>query len=233
MFRKLRPGRPGHSTVVAYLALFVALGGTSAYAANTVFSADIVDGEVKSVDIGNNEIGSADVKDNSINTFDVHSLLGVDVVDNTLTGADIQEASLGQVPSAADSDKLDGKDSTDFGGLNEGIQFESDFLGVDITGPFVTVASSPTLAPGAYLVVGRAHVTNDPPADGVACRMKTLVPGETFHDVVVQNQLLDYVLPLVAYITLPEAASVIIECGGPTDGSASAKAAVLRLDVAD
>jgi len=80
--------------VVAYLALFVALGGTSAYAANTIFSADIVDGEVKSADIGNNEIGSADVKDNSINTFDVHSFLGVDVVDESLTGFDIQDNSL-------------------------------------------------------------------------------------------------------------------------------------------
>ena len=65
--------------VVAFLALFVALGGTSAYAANTVFSTDIVDGQVKSVDIGDGEVGSADVKDNSINTFDVHSFLGVDV----------------------------------------------------------------------------------------------------------------------------------------------------------
>jgi len=62
--------------VVAFLALFVALGGTSAYAANTVFSTDIVDGEVKSVDIGNGEVGSADVKDNSLNTFDVHSFPG-------------------------------------------------------------------------------------------------------------------------------------------------------------
>jgi hypothetical protein len=74
---------------VAYLALFVALGGTSAYAANTVFSADIVNGEVKSVDVGDGEIGSADVKDNSLNTFDVHSFLGVDIVDGTITGADL------------------------------------------------------------------------------------------------------------------------------------------------
>ena len=64
---------------VAYLALFVALGGTSAYAANTIRSSDIVD----------NEVGSADVKDNSINTFDVHSFLGVDIVDGTITGADL------------------------------------------------------------------------------------------------------------------------------------------------
>jgi hypothetical protein len=93
MPRKLRPRRPNHATVVAYLALFVALGGTGAYAANTVFSADIVDGEVKSIDIGNNEIGSSDVKDNSINTFDVHSFLGVDIADGTVTSADVADTS--------------------------------------------------------------------------------------------------------------------------------------------
>ena len=80
------------NNVVGLLALFVALGGT-AYAVNTVGSTDIIDGEVKSVDIGNNEIGSSDVKDNSINTFDVHSFLGVDVVDGTLTGDDVADTS--------------------------------------------------------------------------------------------------------------------------------------------
>ncbi len=87
----------GHvrQNAVAYLALFVALGGTSAYAANTVFSTDIVDGEVRSIDIRNDDIQSGDVKDNTINTFDVHSFLGVDVVDGTLTGADIQDGSIG------------------------------------------------------------------------------------------------------------------------------------------
>ena len=80
--------------VVAFLALFVALGGTSAYAANTVFSTDIVDGEVKSVDIGNGEVNSADVKDQSLTTFDVSTFLGADVVDGTLTGADIGDGTL-------------------------------------------------------------------------------------------------------------------------------------------
>ena len=79
------------------IACFGVLATGSAYAANTVFSSDIVDGEVKSVDVGNNEIGSADVKDGSLNTFDVHSFLGVDVVDNSLTGADIDESTLGVV----------------------------------------------------------------------------------------------------------------------------------------
>lgn len=92
MLRKLLPR--SIYDVMAAIGCFVALATGTAYAANTVFSTDIVDGEVKSVDIGNNEIGSGDVKDNSINTFDVHSFLGVDVVDDTLTSADIQESTL-------------------------------------------------------------------------------------------------------------------------------------------
>ena len=64
------------------------------YAANTIGSSDIIDGQVKSVDVGDGEIGSADVKDNSINTFDVHSFLGADVVDRSLTGADIEFSSV-------------------------------------------------------------------------------------------------------------------------------------------
>jgi hypothetical protein len=52
------------------------LGGTGAYAANTVFSTDIVDGQVN----------SADVKDQSLTTFDVSTFLGADVVDGTLAG---------------------------------------------------------------------------------------------------------------------------------------------------
>jgi hypothetical protein len=93
MLRKLF-GRLTYANVMSTIAVFGVLAGGTAYAANTVFSTDIVDGQVKSVDVGDNEIGSADVKDNSINTFDVHSFLGVDVVDETLTGADIGNGSL-------------------------------------------------------------------------------------------------------------------------------------------
>jgi hypothetical protein len=47
-------------------ALFLVLTGGTAYAANTVFSEDIVDGEVKSVDIGNNQVRGADVRDDTL-----------------------------------------------------------------------------------------------------------------------------------------------------------------------
>ena len=83
--------------LVGFLALFVALGGTSAYAVNTINSTDIVDGQVKSADIGDGEVGSADVKDNWINTFDLADNVGVhgaDVIDGTITGADVLNGSL-------------------------------------------------------------------------------------------------------------------------------------------
>lgn len=92
------------STVLAYLraqwmgalALFLVLAGGTAYAANTIGSSDIINGEVRSVDIGNNQVRS------------------VDVTSDGLTGADILESSLGTVP---DADTLDGKDSKDFARL--------------------------------------------------------------------------------------------------------------------
>ena len=51
-----------YANVISTLSLVLVLGGGVAYAANTVFSEDIVDGEVKSVDIGNNQVRSADVR---------------------------------------------------------------------------------------------------------------------------------------------------------------------------
>ena len=90
LFQRARP-RSGYD-VMAAIACFGVLAGGTAYAANTVRSTDIVDGEVQSVDIANDSIQSGDVKDNSINTFDVHSFLGVDVVDGTLEDQDIAQA---------------------------------------------------------------------------------------------------------------------------------------------
>jgi hypothetical protein len=94
---RLRSRRPSHATVVAYLALFVALGGTGAYAANTVFSTDIVDGEVKTPDLASGAATQGKLAANSVTT--------AKVVDDSLGGADILESSLAQVPNAG---KLNG-----------------------------------------------------------------------------------------------------------------------------
>jgi hypothetical protein len=55
-----RTRKVSHTTVVAYLALFVALGG-SAYAAATITGADVVDRSLTGVDIRNGSVRSADV----------------------------------------------------------------------------------------------------------------------------------------------------------------------------
>lgn len=63
-----------HATVVAYLALFVALGGTAyatvGLARNSVKSIHIAPGEVKAADLGANAVTSAKVKDGSLLTAD-------------------------------------------------------------------------------------------------------------------------------------------------------------------
>ena len=67
--------RPSHGTVVAYLALFVALGGTSVAAVtiarNAVVSSSIKDGQVKTADLGANAVTSAKVKAGSLLASDL------------------------------------------------------------------------------------------------------------------------------------------------------------------
>ena len=71
--------------IVAYLALFVALGG-SAVAAKTA---------ITGTQIKNSTITSADIKN--------RSLKGADVANNTLTGTQIKESTLGTVPNATNA----------------------------------------------------------------------------------------------------------------------------------
>ena len=67
--------RPNHGTVVAYVALFVALGGTSVAAVtiakNAVVSGSIKDGEVKTADLAANAVTSAKVKAGSLLASDL------------------------------------------------------------------------------------------------------------------------------------------------------------------
>lgn len=58
--------RGSYANVASTLALVVALSGTAAYAANTIRSIDIVNGQVKGIDIGKNAVSSRKVKDGSL-----------------------------------------------------------------------------------------------------------------------------------------------------------------------
>ena len=76
---------------LALVALFFALGGGVAWAADTIGSADIIDGEVKTLDIGQNQVRSGDIGGGQVQSTDVAD----DTTSNALTGTDIAADSLG------------------------------------------------------------------------------------------------------------------------------------------
>jgi hypothetical protein len=65
-----------YANLVSTAALVVALGAGTAYAANTIFSADIVDGEVQHADLAAGAVAGDRVADGSLTLLD---LSGVDV----------------------------------------------------------------------------------------------------------------------------------------------------------
>lgn len=101
--RSHRHRLPRHSTVVAYLALFIALGGSS-YAALKVGSRQIADNSVRSRDLRNGEVRGKDVRNRSVT--------GRDVGRNRLGGGAIKESTLGAVPRASEADRLNGVTAT-------------------------------------------------------------------------------------------------------------------------
>ena len=74
------------SNVVAYLALFLALGGVGAYAADKITSKDIAKNAVKSKHVKNDNLKSKDVKDGN--------LTGADLADGAVGTADLANGSV-------------------------------------------------------------------------------------------------------------------------------------------
>lgn len=95
MLRPIRD-RLTYANVMATLAVFIALGGSS-YAIVTVGSREIRDNSVRSRDLRNNDVRGKDVRN--------HSLSGADIKRDGIGGLTIKESTLGKVPSA---DRLGG-----------------------------------------------------------------------------------------------------------------------------
>ncbi|HEX8102687.1 MAG TPA: hypothetical protein VF533_08755 [Solirubrobacteraceae bacterium] len=92
--RRGRALRYVRQNAIAFLALFVALGGTGAYAADTIGSADIVDESILSVDLKNGQVAAADVARESLSSGRIFGLDGTDIDDGSITGADVEESTL-------------------------------------------------------------------------------------------------------------------------------------------
>ena len=87
--RRLR-SRLTFANVCSLLALVIAIGTGGAYAANTIYSTDIVDGEVKAADIHSAAVQTAEVANNQIRSEDVRD---DNLSNGGLTGADIANQS--------------------------------------------------------------------------------------------------------------------------------------------
>ena len=86
-----------YANVMSTLAVFLVIGGGAAYAANTVFSTDIVDGEVKTADIGNGEVKVADIGTGAVATDEIGAdqVRSVDVRNDSLSGGGLGASDLG------------------------------------------------------------------------------------------------------------------------------------------
>ena len=84
--------RLSYANVMATVAAFMALGGVG-YAAATVGSGDVVNNSLRSKDVRNNSLRGKDIRNKTIQAADV----GL----NKLTGAQVNESTLKQVPDAA------------------------------------------------------------------------------------------------------------------------------------
>src|SRR5262245_34722611 len=78
--------RPSHATVVAYLALFTALGG----------------GAIAASDLGKNSVGAKQLKKNAVTTPKIKNaaVTAAKIRNGTITGAKVNLSTLGTVPSA-------------------------------------------------------------------------------------------------------------------------------------
>jgi hypothetical protein len=85
------------SNVCSFLALTIALGTGTAYAANTVFSTDIVDGEVKTADLATNAVTTGKIKSGGVTLSDIaaDAVDSSKILDESLTSADLGTNSVG------------------------------------------------------------------------------------------------------------------------------------------
>jgi hypothetical protein len=128
-------------------------------ALNSVRSAKIEDGQVRALDLAPHSVGTAKIANGGVQAPNLAfgAVGSFAVADDSLTGADVDESSLGTVPQAANASTLDNRNSTNFGvgtmggliaGLTAGNTANHPPIGVSSTsGTFV--------APGAGRFVAR------------------------------------------------------------------------------
>jgi hypothetical protein len=100
MRKRMKLGHPSHATVVAYLALFVALGGGAVAAShlgkNAVGAKQLKKNAITTAKIKKNAITTAKIKNGAITSPKIANgaITGAQVMNGSLTGANVQDGSL-------------------------------------------------------------------------------------------------------------------------------------------
>lgn len=147
--------RPSAALVVAMVALFMTLGGTS-YAALMITGKNVANSTLTGADVKNRSLGGKEHKRDS------------------LGGAQINEALLGTVPKAADADTVGGQPASSFM-VKQTRGFEAPIPSATNIANNAVVGTLADLAPGTYVVTAKLSYDNDGTVDSQTCTLH--VPG--------------------------------------------------------
>jgi len=150
--------RPTPALVVAFAALFTAMGGTG-YAALKITGANVADSSLSGLDIKNATLGWKELKP------------------DTLGGSRINEAALGTVPSAAHAANADAVGGIPAAQLMTAKPraFEAPIPPQGNFANNAILGTSPDLQPGTYLISARLTYDNDGAIQQESCTLQ--VPG--------------------------------------------------------
>ena len=156
--RTRRIPRPSTALVVAFAALFTALGGTS-YAALKITGANVANGTLTGADVHNRSLGAKEHKLDSIG------------------GAQIKEAALGMVPSAAKSSDADALGGIAASGYmtTKTRAYEANLSAVAEFSHGAVVGTLSDVQPGTYVVTAKLTYDNDGVSEQESCTLH--VPG--------------------------------------------------------
>jgi hypothetical protein len=105
-----------YANVMSSIAVFLILGGATAFAAATIGTGDIKAGAIKTGKIAKEAVKAGKLGNGAVKTDKIAdaAVTTAKLADNAVTGAKVDEATLGEVPNAANAQKLGGQSSAAF-----------------------------------------------------------------------------------------------------------------------